>query len=430
MKIIKNTSVLFVDKILNVLLGFVITIFITNIYDERLLGYYSLAVTIVSFSPVLFEMLNKRLIKKYYYLKKISVRQHFIFTILVSIVFSVVVYLFAFYIYNSIDFYLIVGFVLLNNILINISYVYENYLEGIFKLNNIYKGLFFSRIIALLGTFLFFYFLRDILIVLLFVSLTLFMRIIILRNYTLSKINQVNSSDEKSYLILKDLLLEGKFLWFTNISYIVYAQIDKLMLGSMINVESVGYYFLANMIINTMYMLIPIIRQISFGSQITKNIIQVEGEILKFNSYIVYIYILLLFVSHLLIATLIKNIYGEAYNISIILFRILSTTLFIRAFIAFRSNYYIINKNYNFLFISSIISMITNIFLNYILIKNVGIIGAPIATSISLVISSIMIDLFNRNGRRLLIIEFKSLNPILLISNLKNLFGVNKSNQV
>jgi O-antigen/teichoic acid export membrane protein len=420
MKIIKITSILFFDKVLSILNGFIITFFITKYFNNTLLGYYSLAITIVSFSPIVFDFLNKKILKKYYYENKISLIQPLQYTLFGSLVFFIFV---MFYLVNSLigyDFYFIVILILINNIIINFSYVYENFLEYKFELNNVFLTLIISRFLVLISTLLIFIYLNNLYYVIIFNTFVFVFRVIFLALYINKRFHFIKLRFLEGVKILKTILVEGRYLWLSNLSFIIYSQIDKVMLAYIIGIESVGYYYIAIMFINSIYIIIPIYRQIIFGLQIKQEALGLLGSFTNYGAFINYFYFFIVIMANIFISPLINFLYGESYIISVELFRILSITLVIRAFIVFRSNYYIL-KNKNFvLLVTSIISMISNIVLNYYFIDLFGISGAASATLISTFLSSVLLDLFFKEGRKLLLLEIKSLN---LLNLLRVVFG-------
>ena len=65
-KIIKNIKWLFFDKVFILILQFFIGVKIANYYGSESFGMYNYAMSIVSFSAILFELLNDRVIKKFF----------------------------------------------------------------------------------------------------------------------------------------------------------------------------------------------------------------------------------------------------------------------------------------------------------------------------------------------------------------------------
>lgn len=433
MKIIKNSSILFLDKVINMLKMFMITFFISLYFDEKVLGIYSLSFTIVSFSPIFYELINKRILKKYYALNPSILKKHLLYILLFSIIFSLFVFLYVILNYTYNGMLLIISLLLISNILTNISYVFENYIEYKFDLGNISKEILSLRIASILIILVAFILLKSLYLSLIFNCIFLALRIIILYKFVKNRYKKIFINIPESMATINKIIFEGRFLWITNLSYILYSQIDKIMLSQFLSIESVGYYYLANMIINALYIMIPIVRQISFSDQIDKNE-SLLSMISKYTSYVFYLYVVIIIISNILIRSFIEMIYGIEYVDSVIVFNILSLTLLIRSLTIFRSNFYIIKEKNLVLMFSSIVSMIVNIFLNYILIRQIGLIGAPIATTISLLISNILFDLLSKNGRKLLIAEIRGMNikPVLKFIRTisRKIFSKNKKEKI
>ena len=65
-KIIKNIAWLLFDKVFILILQFFVGVKIANYYGSESFGLYNYAISLVSFSAILFELLNDRVVKKYF----------------------------------------------------------------------------------------------------------------------------------------------------------------------------------------------------------------------------------------------------------------------------------------------------------------------------------------------------------------------------
>ena len=65
-KVLKNICWLLFDKVFILLLQFLIGVKIANYYGSESFGMYNYAMSIVAFSSILFELLNDRVIKKFF----------------------------------------------------------------------------------------------------------------------------------------------------------------------------------------------------------------------------------------------------------------------------------------------------------------------------------------------------------------------------
>ena len=71
-KILKNIFWIFFDKLFLAILQFFVGTKIANHYGSESFGVYNLAITIVSFSTLFFELINERVIKKYFLYHKFN----------------------------------------------------------------------------------------------------------------------------------------------------------------------------------------------------------------------------------------------------------------------------------------------------------------------------------------------------------------------
>ena len=81
---------------------------------------------------------------------------------------------------------------------------------------------------------------------------------------------------------------------------------------------------------------------------------------------------------------------------------ILSLVVLVKANVFLRSSHLVLSNNRSLILKSETIAAIANIFLNYILINKFGVRGAAISTLISQVISLWIVDIFSKEGRKLL----------------------------
>ena len=71
-RILKNIYWLLFDKVFILILQFFIGVKIANHYGSEFFGMYNYAMSIVAFSSILFELLNDRVIKKFFHEHKFT----------------------------------------------------------------------------------------------------------------------------------------------------------------------------------------------------------------------------------------------------------------------------------------------------------------------------------------------------------------------
>ena len=74
-----------------------------------------------------------------------------------------------------------------------------------------------------------------------------------------------------------------------------------------------------------------------------------------------------------------------------------------------RSSYITASGNQKIILFTSIFSAIINIFLNFIFIKEFGVLGAAYATVITQILSLLVLNRFFKETRKIYIIQFKAL---------------------
>lgn len=231
-----------------------------------------------------------------------------------------------------------------------------------------------------------------------------------------------------SIKISKNLLLQSWPFMMADLTTIIYSQIDKMMLGKMLNQTMVGYYSIT-LTIATLWSLI--------SSALMKSIIPVLYEISKLDkslyvrrlrqSYFVIFWLNVLYSLFITIFAkwVIILLYGEAFLpaqsaliIVVWYYGIASMGTLTQSYLANEGK----NKYVN-IFCS--IGLVVNILLNYTLIPILGINGAAMATLITHITVQILAPLAFHNTREvgILIVEAATLqkvinkNEIILIKN-------------
>lgn len=425
-KIFKNILWLLFDKIFILLLQFVVGVKIANHYGSDLYGIYAYAVAIISFSPVILELVNPRVIKMYYndYDFEIIVSTvTFIKTVLAFFIFLLCIVACIFLdLEKSTMFFLIT--LSLNNIFLTTTYGIENYFE--FKLetkytvisNNIVK--LFSYIIQ----YIFIISSFSIVFIPIVRCVGSFLRIFILRNYYSKKTEDYKISSIKNRInfhILKKIIVESRMLWLSVISFVIYSQIDSVMIGNILGKNEVGIYAIGMQLMTISSILILPFTNSVFPKLLVlykNNLDEFENYYIKYSSMITYIYLLLIILSNIVVTNVFDYVFSKEYNQAIGVYFWLSISVFIKAHYSLRSSYLTIVNSTQIMLYGTIIGAFSNIILNFILIPRIGIIGAAISTIISPLIDIIVSGLLTPEGRKQLCLNLYSFNFIqFLIPN-------------
>jgi len=187
----------------------------------------------------------------------------------------------------------------------------------------------------------------------------------------------------------------------------VYAQTDKIMIGSMINdISAVGYYSVATTVVS-LWSFIPTAIINSFQPNIleTKEINKIEYENKIIQLYTIIVYLSIFYTLFILIfgKLIVLILYGNEYLPAVMSLKIaIIGCLF--SFIGVVREFWLICENKErFAKWFALIGVVTNIILNYILIPLYGISGAAIATSVTQITTAVIAPLFFKETRKSLV---------------------------
>lgn len=171
------------------------------------------------------------------------------------------------------------------------------------------------------------------------------------------------------------------FMSLTNISTIILSYTDIIMIGVLLSTTDVGYYRAAvNVIVAVVGLLTVFDVLLSAFSRLSSA--ELKNVIVKVSKYSIIISFPLAVIIYYLSGEIIYLIYGSQYISSIPVLSVLSFILFPNAF-NFIGPLFISRDKPECPAILTVISVILNIVLNYVLILKFGIIGAAVASVIS-----------------------------------------------
>lgn len=421
-KILKNIGWLLFDKIFILILQFFIGVKVANYYGSSSFGLYNYALSIIAFSSILFELLNDRIIKKFFeeynFSKVIYNVNIFRNTMAILIlIFSIVIGKFL-----SISLLLYYTLILLSidNVLLTSTQGIELYFDynlnskKIVILNNCIKLLsYFLQYVAIIFEF-------SIIVVPIIRCIGSLVRIIVLRimykNIYLKNIKRKPSFCKE---LILSIFKESFFLWISAVAVLIYTQIDKIMLGNMLGDKEVGVYSIGVSLIQILSILIPPIQVSLFPKMLElykKNKEDYIKFYLKSNTAITQMYFFGSITSIIFIKLIFLKLFSIEYKDAIIVYSILTIMVFFKANGALQTSHVTIKKITQKIFYKTFSGLFINIILNYFFIKKYGIVGAAIATSITNFLTLFVMDFFIKEYREQAWIQLKSFNPL----NLKN----------
>lgn len=425
-KIINNIGWLIFDKIFILLLQFFVGVKIANYYGATLFGQYSYAISLVAFSNIFFELINSRVLKKYYTKENFNIlvfnTNFFKNSIAIILFFIPIIYKFFYKIDNTL-FYLLI-LLCLDNILMTATSGIENFFE--YKLeakrivisNNIVKIIsYFLQYICMILN-------KGIIFIAIVRCIGSLIRVIILKyQYNSSYLGKLeNKSVKLDIKLIVKIIDESKYLWFSFVSFLIYTQTDRLMINHYLGVEEVGVYTIGMQLSNILAILIGPIQNSLFPKflELYRNDYQKYYNFYKLtNTIITQFYLIITLISIIVVKYTFKYVYSSQYDGAILIYSILAFSVFIKANGSLQTSHMTIKNITKKSFYKTLVSLILNIILNILLIPKYGINGAAIATLITQFIALFLIDFFIKEYQEPAIIQLKSLNLIYLIKEIK-----------
>lgn len=423
---INNIGWLIFDKIFILLLQFFVGVKIANYYGATLFGQYSYAISLVAFSNIFFELINSRVLKKYYTKENFNIlvfnTNFFKNSIAIILFFIPIIYKFFYKIDNTL-FYLLI-LLCLDNILMTATSGIENFFE--YKLeakrivisNNIVKIIsYFLQYICMILN-------KGIIFIAIVRCIGSLIRVIILKyQYNSSYLGKLeNKSVKLDIKLIVKIIDESKYLWFSFVSFLIYTQTDRLMINHYLGVEEVGVYTIGMQLSNILAILIGPIQNSLFPKflELYRNDYQKYYNFYKLtNTIITQFYLIITLISIIVVKYTFKYVYSSQYDGAILIYSILAFSVFIKANGSLQTSHMTIKNITKKSFYKTLVSLILNIILNILLIPKYGINGAAIATLITQFIALFLIDFFIKEYQEQAIIQLKSLNLIYLIKEIK-----------
>lgn len=425
-KIINNIGWLIFDKIFILLLQFFVGVKIANYYGATLFGQYSYAISLVAFSNIFFELINSRVLKKYYTKNNFNIlvfnTNFFKNSIAIILFFIPIIYKFFYKIDDTL--FCLLLLLCLDNVLMTATSGIENFFE--YKLeakrivisNNIVKIIsYFLQYICMILN-------KGIIFIAIVRCIGSLIRVIILKyQYNSSYLGKLeNKSVKLDIKLIVKIIDESKYLWFSFVSFLIYTQTDRLMINHYLGVEEVGVYTIGMQLSSILAILIGPIQNSLFPKflELYRDDYQKYYNFYKLtNTIIIQFYLIITLISIIVVKYTFKYVYSSQYDGAILIYSILAFSVFIKANGSLQTSHMTIKNITKKSFYKTLVSLILNIILNILLIPKYGINGAAIATLITQFIALFLIDFFIKEYQEQAIIQLKSLNLIYLIKEIK-----------
>ena len=425
-KIINNIGWLIFDKVFILLLQFFIGVKIANYYGATLFGQYSYAISLVAFSNIFFELINSRVLKKYYTKNNFNIlvfnTNFFKNSIAIILFFIPIIYKFFYKIDDTL--FCLLLLLCLDNVLMTATSGIENFFEYKLEAKRIVISNNIVKIISYFLQYICMALNKGIIFIAIVRCIGSLIRVIILKyqynNSYLRKLeNKVRKLDIK---LIGKIINESKYLWFSVVSFLIYTQTDRLMINHYLGIEEVGVYTIGMQLSSVLAILIGPIQNSLFPKflELYRNDYQKYYNFYKLtNTIITQFYLIITLISIIVVKYTFKYVYSSQYDGAILIYSILAFSVFIKANGSLQTSHMTIKNITQKSFYKTLVSLILNIILNILLIPKYGINGAAIATLITQFIALFLIDFFIKEYQEQAIIQLKSLNLIYLIKEIK-----------
>lgn len=414
MRYFKNTSFLLIEKILRIILGVFIGIWLARYLGPEQFGLFSYALSFVGlFATIatlgLDEIIVRELIKDK--LKRDVLLGTAFFLKLIGSMFVLLIITIAVNFTSNDSSTNILIFIIASSTIFQSFNVIEFYFQS--KVLSIYVV--FAKFLSLICSSII-----KITLILYDAPLITFAYVIFFESFILAmgliysyfynKLSLVKWNFKKE--IMLSLLKDSWPLVLSGLVVSVYMKIDQVMIKELLGNNFVGEYAAAVRLSEAWYFIAIILASSLFPAIISAK---------KKNEKIYYDRLQLLYNSMVWIAVAIAlpitflsdwgvaMLYGESYVQTASVLKIhIWTAVFV--FIGVASGKWLIIENLQILaFWRTFTGMVVNIILNYILIKGIGITGAAIATFCSQVIAAYLFDFFLKDTRKTFYMKSKSL---------------------
>lgn len=414
-KIVNNIGWLVIDKFLILFLQFFVGVKIANYYGGEVYGEYSYAMAIVAFSPIFLEIMNGRVIKEFYsqnFNRTVSVVTTFR-NILAIGIFLITILTYPIFKENRL-LYLMLLPLTFDNVLLTMTIGIENYFEYKLLSKNIVISNNIIKIISYILQYVGIIFGYSILIIPIIRVFGSFLRVLILKKfyYKIFKEKVEFILDKK---LIEKIVKDSYYLWISLIAFVVYTQIDKIMIGEMLGVTDVGIYSISIQLSGVLAILIGPFQNSIYPKMMElykKEYRSYQILYLKVNTMFTQIYLFISILSVIVVKYLFPYIYAKEYSPAVLCYGILTISIFFKANGALQTGHMTLKRITKKSFYKTLSGLILNIILNLTLIPKYGIYGAAIATSITQVFTIFIVDYFIKEYREQFFIQLKSFNPL------------------
>ena len=420
MKYFKNTSWLFMEKILRIIVGLFIGIWLARYLGPEQFGLFSYAQTLVSLVAIIASFgLDNIVVRE---LVKNQKNQDSILGTAFALKFigSIITFIVIFFLTKFMDYDGLTNLLLL---IIASSTIFTTLqvIDFYFQAKVLSKYSVYANIGSIFLSMIFKILLLVFEAPLLYFAVAIFIENLLLAIFYLYYYYQNKLSIKKWNInieILKNLFHDSWPFILSAFAVAIYMKIDVIMIKEILGNNEVGQYAIA-VRLSEVWNFIPVI----ICASIFPAIINVKNDKILYKKRLENLYSLMIWIAVIIAIVIsffsefiIVLLFGEVYKEASAVLQVhVWSTIFI--FLLVASGKWLVSENYGkHALYRNISGAIINIFLNYLLIPIYGILGAAYATLISYAVAALFYDLVDRKLRESFIMK---INAIFFINLFK-----------
>jgi O-antigen/teichoic acid export membrane protein len=423
-KYFANTSWLFFERILRILISFIVSIFVVRYLGPKDFGLYSYVLSFAwlfaSFSSLGLESISTREIVKHPD-RRNEINGTVFFLRLAGGIVALVVTGITLTIIGEETYTSILILIFSGSFILQAFTAIEYYFRGIVKAK--YNAYALSASVILSSALKVIFILQKASIIYFVIAATaeyLFLAIGLVIVYRQNNLSIFNWKYSKAWA--SSLLKDSWPLALSGIVVMIYMRIDQVMIKNMMSDEAVGYYAAAVRLCEAWYFIPVTLCNAIFPAIVNaKNVSEAfyNNRMQKLYDLLTWLAIAIAIPVTIFSSLIIQLLFGSDFaDASPVL------TIYIWAgvavFLGVASSQYLINENLTKLsFMRTLIGMILNVILNFILIPSYGIVGSAVATLVSYTVVTFILSVHRNFGT-----QFKMmLRSVFGISLLSYLIG-------
>lgn len=414
-KILSNSMFLLTEKVIRLLISFFIIAYIARYLGPHQFGELNYAISLVGFFAILagfgLDSLVVKELSKSLKFSQIFLGTAFYIKFIGSIILFILLVLLIQFTENNFDtkiLIIIIGSSIIFQSLNVVDFYFQSYhLNQYVAISNIIQ----VTISSCLKLLLVYYQFSLGYIAVAYALDPLLLSILFLYFYNNQKYR--NSKWKYNNKVAKILLSRSWPLILSAFAIGVYANIDQIMITKMIGTEANGIYSAAVKIVGASYFLPQVLAIVFFPLLVKRasNMNKFENSILSFYSVTIYLGLAFSVYIYIFAHFIILTVYGASYIDSV---KVLQLYTFISIFVFIsivNGRWFVIKNLQKKVFYRTIIGMLINIILNYLLIPIYGINGAIYATLFSYSLGVVGSMFLFKDTRPNFIYTMRALNP-------------------